>query len=61
MIWAPGGSVVTMPAGTGLALAQRKLVLQVHYNLESGAFPDRTVVRLKTEPTVDLTGVYRKR
>jgi len=59
VIWAPGGSVVTMPTGTGLPLAPRKLILQVHYNLEAGAFPDRTVVRLKTEPLVGLPGMYQ--
>jgi len=58
-IWAPGGSAVTLPQGTGLALAPRKLVLQVHYNLAAGAFPDRTVVRFKTEPTVGLPGLYQ--
>jgi hypothetical protein len=57
-IWAPGGSVVTFPSGTGLAIAPRKLILQVHYNVAAGVFPDRTVVRLQTEPTVARPGSY---
>jgi hypothetical protein len=58
-LWAPGGGVVNLPEGTGLPLvAGRKLVLQVHYNLAPGAFPDRTTVRLKTEPTVDRPGTF---
>jgi hypothetical protein len=58
-LWAPGGGVVNLPEGTGLPLvAGRKLVLQVHYNLAPGALPDRTTVRLKTEPTVDRPGNF---
>jgi hypothetical protein len=59
VLWAPGGGVVNLPEGTGLPLvAGRKLVLQVHYNLAAGAFPDQTTVRLKTEPTVERPGEF---
>ncbi|EYF07980.1 monooxygenase [Chondromyces apiculatus] len=51
--WAPGGGPTTYPEGTGIKLnAGRKAVLQVHYNLSNGAFPDRTRVELKLAPTV---------
>jgi hypothetical protein len=58
-LWAPGGGVVNLPEGTGLELvAGRKLVLQVHYNLAPGAFPDRTTVHLKTQPTVERPSTF---
>jgi hypothetical protein len=53
VLWAPGGGVTRLPEGTGLPLvAGRKLVLQIHYNLAPGTFPDHTVVRLQTAPSV---------
>jgi hypothetical protein len=59
VLWAPGGGVVNLPGGTGIQLAAgRKLVLQVHYNLGPGSFPDRTTVHLKTEPTVASPSVF---
>jgi hypothetical protein len=47
--WAPGGRAVEFPAGTGVTLQRgQALVMQVHYNLSSGAVaPDRTRVRLQ--------------
>jgi hypothetical protein len=58
-LWAPGGSAVTLPKDTGLALvAGRKLILQVHYNLSAGAFPDRTRVRLVTASSVKRAATY---
>ncbi len=51
-IWAPGGGVTTLPTDTGLALPARKLVLEVHYNVQAGVFPDRTTVRIQTSPVV---------
>jgi hypothetical protein len=52
-LWAPGGGAIQLPNGTGLPLiAGRKLVMQVHYNVAAGTYPDRTVVRLQTEPAV---------
>jgi hypothetical protein len=59
VLWAPGAGVTRLPADTGLPLvAGRKLVLQVHYNLTSGSFPDRTVVHLQTSATVTHPAAY---
>lgn len=59
VLWAPGGGVVNLPSGTGLPLARgRKLVLQVHYNLAAGSFPDRTRVRLATSNSVAKAATY---
>jgi hypothetical protein len=60
--WAPGTVVTHYPAGTGLRLmANRKVVMQVHYNLAAGAKPDRTKVLLELAPSVEheatITGV----
>jgi hypothetical protein len=50
---------VRLPEGTGLPLvAGRKLILQVHYNLAPGSFPDRTMVRLQTASTVAKPGQF---
>jgi hypothetical protein len=58
-LWAPGAGVVEMPAGTGVALeANRDLVLQIHYNLEHGAHPDRTRLALSTVPSGVTTGTF---
>ena len=47
-LWAPGSSVIEMPAGTGIALEPgRDLILQVHYNVAAGSLPDRTRVQLE--------------
>jgi hypothetical protein len=47
-VWAPGRDAVTYPEGTGLFVpAGRKLVMQLHYNLLSGALPDQTALRLR--------------
>jgi len=59
VLWAPGVGVTQLPAGTGLPLvAGRKLILQVHYNLTPGSFPDRTRVRLQTSATVTRPAAY---
>jgi mono/diheme cytochrome c family protein len=51
--WAPGVPATRYPEGTGLRVAAgRKLVLQVHYNLSTGALPDQTKVDLELEKTV---------
>lgn len=53
VLWAPGGPATQLPAGTGLRIAGgRKLVLQVHYNMQQGSFPDRTRVGLSLATTV---------
>ena len=49
VLWAPGAGATTYPNGTGLLVpANRHVVIQVHYNLDNGTFPDRTRVRLTT-------------
>ena len=46
--WAPGTGVTRHPDESGIRLlANRKMVLQVHYNLLGGVGPDRTVVNLE--------------
>jgi hypothetical protein len=57
-IWAPGGSVTRFPTDTGLPIFPRKLVLQVHYNVAAGVFPDRTVVQFQTQPTIARPGSW---
>jgi hypothetical protein len=54
-LWGPGVGAVTLPAGTGVPLAaNRELVIQIHYNIDNGVFPDRTRVGLKfaAEPVI---------
>jgi hypothetical protein len=58
-LWAPGAGIVDMPAGTGVALeANRDLVLQIHYNLEHGAHPDRTRLELATVSSGVVAGTF---
>jgi hypothetical protein len=57
--WAPGSGPVYLPEGTGVELAGgRDVILQVHYNLAQGVFPDRTRVRLALTDTVQRPGVF---
>lgn len=57
-LWAPGGGPTRFPARTGLRLTGgRKVVVQVHYNLANGVFPDRTVVNLQTAASVSVQGL----
>jgi hypothetical protein len=52
--WAPGVPATHFPKGTGLELAAgRKVVLQMHYNVEKGTYPDRTKVDLELVDSVD--------
>jgi len=52
-VWAPGTGATFFPAGTGIALpANRKLVLQMHYNTSAVVGSDRTTIDLDLEPTV---------
>jgi Copper type II ascorbate-dependent monooxygenase, C-terminal domain/Copper type II ascorbate-dependent monooxygenase, N-terminal domain len=52
--WAPGSSGADLPEGTGqLVEAGSRLIVQIHYNLESTApRPDRSVVELKVDDSV---------
>lgn len=53
-LWAPGGEATQFPAGTGLRInGGRRVVIQVHYNVLNGAFPDRTAVQLQLAERVD--------
>jgi len=57
--WAPGAGASYLPEGTGVALAAgRSVILQVHYNLAKGAFPDRTRVQLRLSDRVERPGRY---
>ena len=41
--WVPGVSAVSLPAGSGRYIPPgNQIVIQVHYNTEAGALPDRT-------------------
>lgn len=53
--WAPGSMGTDMPPGIGIEVPVGSLViLQVHYNtLVAGAMPDRTMVQVKLDDTVD--------
>ena len=54
--WAPGAGATYLPPGTGVALAGgRNVILQVHYNLAQGVFPDRTRVRHGLDAVPELT------
>ena len=56
--WAPGTGATAFPAGTGLGLrAGGQLVMQIHYNLASGTFPDQTSIKLSLADQVDKPGI----
>ena len=45
--WAPGGSAITFPRNTGIALGKDSVIaLQVHYNTDNAHDSDRTTVKL---------------
>lgn len=51
--WAPGGGPTLHPAGSGIRLTGgRKVVMQVHYNMANGVFPDRTAIDLTLDDQV---------
>ncbi len=57
--WAPGAGPTYLPEGTGVALAAgRNVILQVHYNLAQGVYPDHTRVRLRLSDSVARPGYY---
>jgi hypothetical protein len=52
VIWAPGGGAMRFPAGTGVRMAARPVILQIHYNTATaGALPDHTRVELVLVPS----------
>lgn len=58
-LWAPGAGSIKFPTGTGVPLAPgRELVVQIHYNLENGVFPDRTRVALRFAKEPVISGYY---
>jgi hypothetical protein len=51
--WAPGVKVTRFPVDTGVPLnADRKMIMQVHYNLENPPGPDQTQVKLALQKNV---------
>ncbi len=51
--WAPGEGATRFPDDTGVLLAaNRKVVMQIHYNVENGTAADRTTVDLETKDVV---------
>lgn len=57
-LWAPGTGAVFFPEGTGLGLrAGGKLVMQIHYNMDNGSFPDQTAIKFALSDSVDNPGV----
>jgi hypothetical protein len=58
--WAPGSSGSDLPSGTGsLVQPGSRLIVQIHYNLQSTApRPDRSVVLLKLDDSVEKRGAY---
>lgn len=45
--WAPGGSAVVFPAGTGIRINQNEVIaMQVHYNTDNGSDADQSAVKL---------------
>lgn len=60
VLWAPGGGYVELPTETGVPLApSRPQILQVHYNLAAGVYPDRTTVELALAPSVSRPAKYQ--
>ncbi|MCK6530663.1 hypothetical protein L6R50_24925 [Myxococcota bacterium] len=56
--WTPGTGATTLPDGTGVRLpGGRRAVLQVHYSMANGSFPDRTTVDLDLEDAVPAEGL----
>jgi hypothetical protein len=59
--WVPGSFGTDFAAGTGIRVAPgSRLVMQVHYNLDAvrTVRPDRSVVELKLDDTVQRRAVY---
>ena len=55
--WAPGTGATSFPAGTGLPLRARgQLIMQIHYNMASGSFPDQTAIKLSLKDQVARPG-----
>jgi hypothetical protein len=51
--WVPGMQAELFPANTGIATSPRKMVVQMHYNLEhSDGGSDRTTIDLQLAPSV---------
>ncbi len=56
VLWAPGAGPTRFPNGTGLLLpGGHHVVVQIHYNLAAGSFPDRTRVEMTTGSAATTT------
>ena len=52
-VWSPGGGATLFPEGTGILLpANRKLIIQVHYNTVNGAEADTSELRFDLSSAV---------
>ncbi len=59
--WAPGGGPTRLPTDTGLRVpGNRKIVVQIHYNLLGGSFPDQTSIKVNLSPTVKKEAFIEK-
>lgn len=59
--WAPGGGPTRLPATTGLRVpAGRKIVMQIHYNLAGGPFPDQTKIKVNLAPSVQKEALIER-
>lgn len=59
--WAPGGGPTRLPTDTGLRVpGNRKIVMQIHYNVAGGAFPDQTKIKVSVAPSVKKEAFIEK-
>ena len=59
VLWAPGIGATRFPEGTGIRIpANRRVVMQVHYNVAGGGGLDRTTVKLETDPDADVEAFW---
>jgi len=58
--WAPGTGAVVFPNDSGIEIEpNHKMIMQIHYNLESGIESDKTALKLKLEDSVTHEGYMR--
>jgi len=58
--WIPGYQGVKLPRGRGILVPPgATVVLQMHYNVQSGAQPDRSKLQFTLEPTVEKRASYQ--
>lgn len=55
--WGPGTPTTHLPEGTGIRVSPDvPLVLQVHYNISNGQWPDHTRIRVELQDSVETEG-----